>query len=134
MALLLLPYSDQNGATGKAAAQRGNPGTDEQGGERVAADSGDSGGPTKCAGPYHPLLQHSEEEMGREFGLHGPLRICRRVVLLGWVGLFQVFRGACASIPGTSKRGVGPEVPFPPNFLGKLAQRHTVSSFSLPLR
>lgn len=65
---------------------------DEQGGQHVAVNDRHSGGPAKCSGPGHPLRQHSQEEMGFELCVHGPLRFRGGSCLLGGVVLPNVLR------------------------------------------
>jgi len=90
----------------------------------VAADVSYSGGPAKRSGPGHPLRQHSEEEMGFELCLHGPLRFCGGSCLLGWVVLQNVIRREDPSISGTAKHGLGPGIRFSQNFCWGISQRH----------
>jgi hypothetical protein len=45
------------------------------GGSKTEHGLFDSCGPPKHAGTCHPLRQHRQEEMGRQLGLHGPLRL-----------------------------------------------------------
>ncbi|KAM0891433.1 hypothetical protein ACQ4PT_026414 [Festuca glaucescens] len=111
----------------------------EQGRQRVAADGGDVRRHPVDAGPGGALRQHREEEVGRQLGLHGALRLrlhahrlgaprlphgVRRppVPVLGKAGpaLTQEFLVARASFPATAHYGaggkleVGPTQPFYP--------------------
>ena len=65
----------------------------------------------KHAGPRDHLRQHSEEEMGRELCLHGPLRLRSRHHLLGHVGLQDVLREEASAPVGEGWSLIGAEVP-----------------------
>lgn len=77
----------------------------------MAANLRHPGGPPERPGPRHPLRQHSEEEVGRQLGLHGPLRLRRRGPLLGHLGLQDVLRREAPPLLGQSRPRSWAEVP-----------------------
>uniref|UniRef100_A0A453G0Z3 Ammonium transporter AmtB-like domain-containing protein n=1 Tax=Aegilops tauschii subsp. strangulata TaxID=200361 RepID=A0A453G0Z3_AEGTS len=83
----------------------------EQGRQRMADDRCNAGGTAEHARPGDPLRQHREEEVGRERGLHGALRLRRRVALLGHLGLQHVLRPPAAPLLGQGPAGARAEVP-----------------------
>uniref|UniRef100_A0A6V7QYQ1 Ammonium transporter AmtB-like domain-containing protein n=1 Tax=Ananas comosus var. bracteatus TaxID=296719 RepID=A0A6V7QYQ1_ANACO len=91
----------------------------------MAAGGGDAGGAAERAGAGDLIREHREEEVGRELGLHGPLRLRRHLRLLVPLGLPHVLRRPPAALPGPP--GLGrprPEVPAGPGLRGALPQRH----------
>ena len=68
------------------------------------------GVPTKCSRARYPLWGHGEEEMGRELGLHGALRLHRRPRLLGPMGPSHVLRGQAHFNSGPAQSGAGRKV------------------------
>ena len=83
----------------------------EQGRQRVADDLGDAGGDAERAGAGDPVRQHREEEVGGELGVHGALRLRRRVAVLGHLGLQHVVRPQAPPVLGQGAAGAGPELP-----------------------
>uniref|UniRef100_A0A453G0Z7 Ammonium transporter AmtB-like domain-containing protein n=1 Tax=Aegilops tauschii subsp. strangulata TaxID=200361 RepID=A0A453G0Z7_AEGTS len=83
----------------------------EQGRQRMADDRRDAGGTSEHARPGDPLRQHREEEVGRELGLHGTLRLRRRVAVLGHLGLQHVLRPPAGPLLGQGPAGARAAVP-----------------------
>lgn len=96
---------------------------DEQGRQRVADDGSHPGGPAKRTRPGHPVREHSKEEMGRELGLHGLLRLRSRVNLLGGLGPRDVVRCKAPTFSGPARHSFGPKVPSQTGLLGPDTQR-----------
>lgn len=90
---------------------------DEQSGQRVAADGGDAGGDTKCAGAHNIVRRGGEEEVGSELSIHVVVRICVCVCVLGDVGLQIVVWGQACSVLGEASvvtgRGVSVQAGLP---------------------
>lgn len=78
---------------------------DEQGRQRVAADGGDPRRAPERARADHPLRRRREEEVGRELGFHGAVRLRLRPRLLGLLGLPPLLRRPARPDLGEDKRG-----------------------------
>lgn len=114
----------QNGYSGEPLAGRSEPGVDEQGRQRLAADFRYSCGPPKHAGPRHPLRQHSQEEMGRELCVHGPLCLRRCSLLLGGLGLPDVVWQTAPAVFGPARHGFGTELSATASIPWQIPERH----------
>lgn len=94
----------------------------------MADDLRHARGSPERAGAGHPLREHSEEEVGCQLRLHGPLRLRRRRALLGVLGLQDVVRGRAAAVLGEGRTCVGAEVSpqggGPPQLHAQPLQRH----------
>lgn len=88
-------------APGKPPAGRCESRLDEQGRQRMATNCGHNGRTPEHPWPSDTIREHREEEVGRELGLHGPLRVRGRPGLLGRVGLPNVVR---AHVPPVSRQ------------------------------
>lgn len=90
----------------------------------MAADISHTSRPTKYAGAYHPLRQHREEEMGYQLCVHGVVRLRRRALLLGGVGLPNVIRQTIPTIPRPPQLRVGGEFPASTSLPRPLTERN----------
>lgn len=85
---------------------------DEQGRQCVAAHCRHARWHAKRAWPRHPVWKHRQEEVGRQLGLHGPVRLCSRLGLLGRLGLPNVIRHRTIHLPRPAQCGLEPNVPI----------------------
>lgn len=83
---------------------------EQQSRQRVAAHGGNPSGPPERSRARDPIWQHGKAQMGRELGVHGPVRLRVCAHLLGFMGTPHGVRGQAFTLCGSAQPCLGREV------------------------